>query len=71
MITDDNEKFIRIDEVARKTSLSKSVIYALINEGKFPPSVSLRTRTRAWLLGEVVAWMNARIKERDHRLRSR
>ena len=71
MIIDDNEKFIRLDEVVQKTSLSKSVIYELMDEGNFPPSISLRPRTRAWLFGEVVAWMDARIRERDHRLRGR
>ena len=67
---DENEKFIRMAEVTQKTSLPRSVIYALINAGKFPPPVPLRTRTRAWLLSEVTEWMEEKMKERDQLSRS-
>ncbi len=43
------------------TGLSRSTIYRRIQDGTFPPGYSLGGNTRAWLNGEVQAWIDARI----------
>ena len=58
-------QLIPISEVARITSLGRSTIYRYINEGGFPRQVSLGGKKSAWVEGEVVEWIEARIAERD------
>lgn len=60
----DAPKFlIRRKEVERQTSLSRSRIYALMQEGLFPDSVSLGPMSVAWVESEVQEWIAARIAE--------
>lgn len=54
---------IRRKEVERQTSLSRSRIYALMQEGLFPGSVSLGPMSVAWVESEVQEWIAARIAE--------
>ena len=49
------------------SGLSRSGIYALIASNKFPKPVKLG-RASAWLRSEVLAWVNARIVERDEKM---
>jgi prophage regulatory protein len=57
-------RLIRMPEVERYTALKKSALYALIKEKKFPSPVKVAGQT-AWVEGEVQAWIQARIRERD------
>ena len=50
------DDFIRIEEVKRRTSLSKSEVYRRIAEGRFPRSKRLGHRTAVWTVGEIDAW---------------
>ncbi len=52
---------IRRKQVEAMTSLSRSRIYALMNEGAFPKPVRLGTQSVAWPLSEIEAWINERI----------
>lgn len=52
---------IRRKQVEAMTSLSRSRIYALMNEGAFPKPVRLGTQSVAWPLAAVEAWINERI----------
>lgn len=52
---------IRRKQVEALTSLSRSRIYALINEGSFPKPVRLGAQSVAWPLAEVEAWISERI----------
>ena len=54
---------IRRKEVERQTSLSRSRIYALMQEGLFPDSVSLGPMSVAWVESEVQEWIAARLVE--------
>ena len=59
---------IRRKQVEALTSLSRSRIYALINEGTFPKPVRLGAQSVAWSLAEIEAWVSQRIaasKETD------
>ena len=44
---------LRINEVCRKTELSKSTIYRLIKNGKFPKPKKIGPRARIWLDHEI------------------
>lgn len=52
-------------EVERRTSLSRSGIYDLINQGRFPRPVRLTPNRVAWPEAEVHAWIRERIAARD------
>lgn len=60
-------RLIRIDEVKSLTGLSRSYIYALADEGRFPASVPLVPggTARAWVYAEVQEWLDQRIAARD------
>ncbi len=49
-------------EVVARTSLSRSTIYRLLDEGSFPLPIYLGTR-RAFIEREVEAWIQDRIAE--------
>lgn len=54
---------IRRKEVERQTSLSRSRIYALMQEGLFPSSVPLGPMSVAWVESEIQEWIAARLAE--------
>ncbi|MEZ9440288.1 helix-turn-helix transcriptional regulator [Vibrio atlanticus] len=58
-------KFMRLPEVKEKTGLSKSAIYSKIKEGEFPVSVSIGSRTVAWLESDIDEWLEWRVQIRD------
>ena len=48
--------------VIQKTSLSRSSIYRLLNEGKFPKPIQLTPMRIAFDAEKVDAWIRARIE---------
>lgn len=52
------ERLIRIDEVKRRVGLGKSMIYRLIQEGKFPAPYKLSPLASRWSDREVTAWID-------------
>ena len=54
------DRLIRLPEVCRLTGLSKSTIYRLIGQGRFPNSVNCSDRGVAWRELEVRDWIRAR-----------
>jgi prophage regulatory protein len=56
---------IKLKEVQKMTSLSRSSIYAYIDKGIFPAQVKLTHRSVAWINEEVTAWVESRISARD------
>lgn len=64
----ENEiRLLRVGDVIELTKLSKSYIYALAAEGRFPKSIPLVPggTSRAWIFSEVSTWINQRIADRD------
>ena len=57
----DEVVFLRLPEVKGMTGLSKSSLYALIQEKSFPKPVRLGARTVAWVRSEVRQWAFERI----------
>ena len=60
-------RLIRIGSVMGLTGLSRSYLYSLADEGRFPASVPLVPggTARAWVYSEVQEWLDQRIAERD------
>jgi len=59
----DDLAFLRLPEVKAVTGLSKSSLYALIKEKRFPASVRLGARAVAWVRSEVRQWAVERVHE--------
>lgn len=49
-------QFIRLSQVKEITSLSKSSIYRLMEEGDFPKQVVLGARSVVWVKSQVEDW---------------
>lgn len=53
--------FLRLKEVIRRTTYSRSRIYELIQMQKFPRPIHLGARAVAWLESDIQRWMDERI----------
>ncbi|PCJ48333.1 MAG: transcriptional regulator [Gammaproteobacteria bacterium] len=56
-------RLIKLNDVIRKTSLSKSSIYSFISKGTFPKQVSIGLRGSAWQESDIEQWINDRVAE--------
>ena len=63
-ISSQSQRLIKLAEVRQRTALSKTTIYLLIQQGKFPSSVRLGERAVAWAESEVDDWIADRITDR-------
>lgn len=54
-------KLIKIGEVSNLTTISKSHIYTLARQGKFPKARKLTEHSSVWLESEVLGWMEKRL----------
>ncbi len=54
-------RMLRLPEVVRRTALSRSQIYRLIEVGTFPRQVPLGERAAGWVEDEVDGWLRERI----------
>lgn len=52
------ERLIRLSEVCRITSRSRSSIYRDIQNGLFPPALKVGLRSIAWRESDVASWIN-------------
>lgn len=57
---------VRLPEVKAICGLSRSSIYLLIREGRFPPSLAISGRARGWIRHEVENWVAQRIRASRH-----
>ena len=58
-------RLLRRPEVELLTGLSRSRIYAMINDGTFPRPVKTGPRAVCWVESEITDWQSQRIAERD------
>ncbi|MBU3625811.1 AlpA family phage regulatory protein [Polynucleobacter sp. JS-Safj-400b-B2] len=58
---------LRRSDVERMTSLSKTSIYNLINDGEFPAPIRLLDNKVAWVQTEIQEWIIEKIYKRDCR----
>ena len=52
----------RLPDVLSRIGYSRSTIYQLIAEGKFPKPISLGGRAVAWLESDIDSWIAARVE---------
>lgn len=55
--TDLPDRFVKLDEVKHRVGLGKSMIYRLIQEGKFPAPYKISPFASRWSEKELVAWI--------------
>jgi prophage regulatory protein len=55
--------FLRLDAVKTATGLSRSTIWRLEREGKFPRCVRIGVRSVGWVASEVQDWIENRIAQ--------
>lgn len=55
-------RFIKLPEVKRLTSLSTSEIYRRLEVGAFPAQIKLGAKAVAWLEHEINDWINSTIE---------
>ena len=53
-------KVLRLREVFRRVSLSRSTLYRMIDEGRFPKRISLGPRAVGWHKEEIESWIASR-----------
>ncbi len=56
----DHHRLLRLPEVLRMTGLSRSTLYRLIGEGRFPAPVRIGPRAVAWRERDVLEWQETR-----------
>jgi prophage regulatory protein len=54
-------RFLRLREVLARVALSRTRVYELIAEGRFPRQVRLSDRASAWDAREIDEWMRAKL----------
>lgn len=60
--SDPPERFLKLEEVSRRVGLGKSMIYALIKQGRFPAPYKISPYASRWSEQEIVAWI-AEVKD--------
>jgi prophage regulatory protein len=56
-MTDNPDRFLRLEAVLTRTGLSRTTMYRLIRRGAFPKNVQLSDRCVGWRESAVDAWM--------------
>lgn len=54
---------IKLHDVIKMTSLSRSSLYAFIKNGEFPHQIRIGKRAVAWSKLQVEDWVNQRIQQ--------
>ncbi|WP_082490878.1 AlpA family phage regulatory protein [Aureimonas sp. Leaf454] len=61
---DNTPRLVSLNDAAKLTSLSRTMINRYRGEGRFPVAVTLGERRIAFVRSEVVAWIEERIAGR-------
>ena len=56
-----NPKFVRIKGVSERVGLSRSQIYKLIGQGRFPTQIKLYGSVAAWLESDITDWIEQQV----------
>ncbi len=54
---DRPERFVKLDEVCRRAGLGKTMIYAMIKDGRFPRPYKISPFAARWSEQELIAWI--------------
>jgi prophage regulatory protein len=55
--TPAHDRLIRLDEVKRRAGLGKTMIYALIKDGRFPAPYKISPFASRWSEQELLTWI--------------
>ncbi len=61
MNQDFSKKLLRLRDVIKMTSLSRTTIYDYMSEGKFPKNIHLGPKISVWIEREIQEWINSQI----------
>lgn len=53
----DENRLIRINDVVKLTTLSKSCIHLWVAQGRFPAPITLSPTVKVWRLKNIVQWI--------------
>ena len=54
-------QILRLEQVCRMTGLSKSLVYQMEAEQRFPKRIRVTERAVGWIEGEVQGWLAERV----------
>jgi predicted DNA-binding transcriptional regulator AlpA len=57
-IMDSEARLLRISEVSKLTSLSKSCINLWVSKNKFPEPITLCPTVKVWRFNDIVVWID-------------
>ena len=57
------EKILRLPAVKARIGLSRSSIYQLVSQSRFPRPIALGSRSVGWLESEVNGWLAAQVEK--------
>lgn len=57
--TESDDQLLRIKDVAKLTTLSKSCINLWVAQGRFVPPITLSPTVKVWKLQEISNWIEA------------
>ena len=61
-MSEKHQRLLRLADVRERVPYSRSTIYKLITQGKFPKPISIGERAVAWLESDIDSWIEARIE---------
>ena len=61
MKQDFSYKLLRLRDVIKMTSLTRTTIYNYMSEGKFPKNIHLGPKISVWIEKEIQEWINSQI----------
>ena len=61
MKQDFSYKLLRLRDVIKMTSLTRTTIYNYMSEGKFPKNIHLGPKISVWIEREIEEWINSQI----------
>jgi prophage regulatory protein len=53
----DENRLLRINDVAKLTTLSKSCIHLWVAQGRFPAPITLSPTVKVWRLKHLIQWI--------------
>ena len=61
----DENRLLRINDVAKLTTLSKSCIHLWVAQGRFPAPIALSPTVKVWRLKHLVHWIENQSLQED------
>ena len=61
MKQDFSYKLLRLRDVIKMTSLTRTTIYNYMSEGKLPKNIHLGPKISVWIEREIQEWINSQI----------